>query len=382
MNELDRNIMIDSYLSGKLSVQELELFNKKMADDDFFRQEVERVKLVNEVIKIGAQADIKNQLQKMHDHHLKVKTRNKWVLVGVILLLVMASILLFNYSQQKSEVDMLIQPHNSEEIIDDNSNSSLTIDNHQENHKAEASSSNSNVENQLGIKEIEEDINTDSSTVNLLETEAKNKNIDTTIIEQENKLVATKEHEQTILNNENDSELNDPCKGIKDMVLTYDLKLPSLGYEQGTFELLTYPGDDIYFTEYSMDGGKSYNSSSKTKTVNSGIYELIAKDENGCITKTKKLNVKYRNHNFVIQPSYGKYWKLDLSEYIEMPVHLEIRNARTAQLVYQKEINPNDNFIWEGKDLNNTTLPLGNYVYIFKSDEKGLIAQGQIAVIN
>ena len=48
---------------------------------------------------------------------------------------------------------------------------------------------------------------------------------------------------------------------------------------------------------------------------------------------------------------------------------------------YAKEINPNDVFVWEGKGQSNSTLPMGNYVYTFISDQKGLIAQGQIAII-
>ena len=379
MEDINRHIEIDNYLNGNLSVEERAAFENKMNNDLSLKHEVEAFKLANDAIKLGAQVDIKSKLQNIHNNHLKVQKRKKWGYGGVVLLIVIVVLaVIFNpFSEKKEQIknNLIADEVHTESRIDD------SIENKQE---------NSSNEHKTNTKQPI--INLEDSSENLIE------NIDTVVennTEESNLITKTNNQNENIENsvNEGENEKNTAAKSDKEAIESlcekvnkitpkYKVKWPCLGHEQGSFELLSSSNNAINFTEYSLDGGKSYNSIFETKVIGKGGYNLIVKDEQGCTTNPKKITVKYRNCNFVIQPPYGKFLELNLTEYIDYPVTIEIRNARSAQLVYTKNINPLESFIWEGKDQSNSDLPLGNYVYFFISETEGLIAQGQITIVN
>jgi hypothetical protein len=108
---------------------------------------------------------------------------------------------------------------------------------------------------------------------------------------------------------------------------------------------------------------------------------LIARDENGCETKSEKIKIAFEEKNYVIQPAQGKNWEIEIRDYVEYPMNLEIRNARTGALVFQEEIEYSQTFNWSGSNQNGQPLSFGNYVYIFSSSEKGIITKGQITIL-
>jgi hypothetical protein len=379
VDDINRHIKIDNYLNGNLPAEEVIAFELKMKTDLSLKEEVDAFKLANDAIKLGAQADIKLKLQAIHQDHLKAKKRKLWGYSGLTLLLSLITL------------TVIFNPFSTDKKLAKNS---LTED------KAIVESANNYPnENSSEISTNEQKIITQKTTINSENSSEKLvKNIDTIIetkIEKSDLNVESIVQDENIENysNELGNEIStttktveeatkDPCELINKTTPKYDIKWPCLGHEQGSFELLNSSNEIIDFTEYSLDGGESYHSIFETTVVNRGSYNLIVKDDKGCLTKNKKMIVKYRNCNFIVQPSYGKFLELNLSEYIDYPILIEIRNARSAQVVYKKNITPGENFIWEGKDQSNSTLPLGNYVYFFISNTEGLVAQGQITVVN
>lgn len=379
MDDINRHIEIDNYLNGNLSVEKVAAFELKMNKDLSLKQEVDAFKLANDVIKLGEQANIKLKLQTIHQDHLKTKKRKQWGYGGAILLLLLITLAVvfnpFSTKEKLAKNNLIDDKTKVEETnINSNKNASKISDNKQKiiSHKSTINPENSSEKLVKNIDTIVEST-IEENDLNI-ESFDEHENVKTPSIKPENEInTTTKTVEETEVN---------PCDLTNKTIPNYDLEWPCLGHEQGSFKLLNSTNEVIHFSEYSLDGGDTYNSIHETTIINRGNYNLIVKDEQGCVTKTKKIKIKYRNCNFVIQPSYGKFLELNLSEYIDYPILIEIRNARSAQIVYKNNINAGENFIWEGKDQSNSNLPLGNYVYFFISDTEGLIAQGQITVVN
>lgn len=379
MDDINSHIEIDNYLSGNLSAEEATAFELKMNTDLSLKQEVDAFELANDAIKLGAQANIKSKLQAIHQDHLKSKKRKQWGYGGVLLLLTLITLtVVFNpFSTNEKLVDNnLIEVKTIEESINSNSKEKAS---EISNNKQIIISKNPTINPENSSDKLVENVDTivestiEESDLNT-ESIVQNENVELTSNKTENEIsTTTKTVEETIKN---------PCELINKTNPEFNMEWPCLGHEQGSFELLNSTEEAIHFSEYSLDNGDTYNPIHETTVINRGNYNLIVKDEQGCITKTKKINVKYRNCNFIIQPSYGKFLELNLSEYIDYPILIEIRNARSAQVVYKKNITTGENFIWEGKDQSNSSLPLGNYVYFFISNTEGLVAQGQITVVN
>lgn len=379
MDDINRYIEIDNYLNGNLSVEEVATFELKMNNDISLKQEVDAFKLANDAIKLGAQANIKSKLQSIHQDHLKAKKRKQWGYGGAILLLLLTTLTVFFNSfseEEKLAKNNLINDKTKVEEINNNpnKNTSEISDN-----KQNITSQKPTINPENSSEKLVENINTiieSTKEENDLNTETKTETENAELSSNE---VENEANTRTTIAEE--TEIN-PCDLTNKTTPNYHIDWPCLGHEQGSFKLLNSTNEAIHFSEYSLDGGDTYNSIYETTFINRGNYNLIVKDEQGCVTKTKKINVKYRNCNFVIQPSYGKFLELNLSEYIDYPVLIEIRNARSAQVVYKKNITPGENFTWEGKDQSNSNLPLGNYVYFFISNTEGLVAQGQITIVN
>lgn len=379
MNEQELHIYIDNYLNNRLTPDELILFNDKLNSNTAFRNKVEAVKIANNVIRLGALYDIKTQLQGIHNQHKKKNFRRKILIVSASVLFVVISVLGTIYMSNKNRGKSILPKQKNH----------LKIDNTEENKIDQSINKTLSLTKQNDLQKttkkqivdvISDTVTNITDTINLKEDEINfnQKPLNDTLLKNNTRMLENHNDNSEI----DDRAKSDPCELTKNTKLNYDLTLPILGKEVGEFRFIEDSYQDVYFIEYSLDGGQTFIQINEQKQVNCGIYELVVKDENGCYTDLKKLNVKYKNNNFIVQPTYGKYWELDLSSFIDFDVKLEIRNAKTAQLVYEKEINPNDVFIWQGKDQSNSTLPMGNYVYTFVSDKKGLIAQGQIAVIN
>ena len=107
MNDINKYIEIDSYLSGNLSGEALDVFNAKMKGDEAFREEVDSMRLANQVILSNAHVDIKNRLKNIHAAHRKSQRQKKWFLSGFIVLmtLVVSGIAIDYFSNKNREIN-------------------------------------------------------------------------------------------------------------------------------------------------------------------------------------------------------------------------------------------------------------------------------------
>ena len=373
--ELNDHILIDDFLNGNLSGAALEEFNVRMKNDADFKGEVEMQELANLVIVSNERMKIKAQLQQIHKERKSAPSNGKkWWGLGLTIVAVgiLASIWFVNQNES-NEVEDQDQENKAliKDIIETNPDRNFDVEN----------------------QEIETSITTEEETVIVKEAvELTEENNEVTTendpeetvdqsepVEKNNPIIAEETAAAKIIETKPEAT-PDPCIGISEVAPNYQLVKPCFGGKEGIIIFDDSAEKDIRFSEFSIDAGKSYHSSMEEMEVSTGTYQVVAKNNIGCISKMKSITVSYADCNFVIQPNYDKYWEIEVPE-LDEQVTIEIRNARTGVLVFQKNIEAFEHFIWQGKDLSNNQLAMGNYVYWFKSVTKGVFSKGQITLV-
>ena len=379
----EQHIEIENYLNGKLSGAELEQFSAKMVADKLFKDEVEFTRLANEMVVSGEQLKLKQQLQEIHATHKKTKSTKGWKLGGALLLVgIVLTLFVVNNDETELEIskDVLVEAEQEAKIKDEMETEEL--DRFVQERVAESGLEESELgENTLSLEESEQEkedsvdnyLNslflTDDSSPNTNGNEPGNE-VSTKLEKSEPKAAASIETPKM-----------DPCKLVKKASINFALTHPCISDKSGKIRFHSSSQDEVKFTEFSVDGGKTFRSEFEERTLFAGQHLLVAKNEDGCLSKAQKIEVKYGKCNYVIQPRRSKYWKLELPQFESDNLQLIIRNARTGNVVYNDKLDHVSSFVWQGTTTDNQELPMGNYVYQFVTTKKGLIATGQLTII-
>jgi hypothetical protein len=376
--ELNDHILIDDFLNGNLSESALDEFNVRMEKYADFKGEVELQELANLVIVNNERMNIKAQLQQIHKERTSSPSKGKkWWGLGLVIVAVGVLVSVW-FVNQNDSIEIMAQDQENKALIKDiiKANPDRNFD----------------VEN----KEIETPITTEKETLVVKEAvEDLGLTVENNEIKTENELDQIADHIEPaekiipIISEEipankivetNTEAIQDPCLGVDQVFPNYQLIKPCFGGKEGEMIFDDLAEKDVRFSEFSIDGGKTYHSSMENMELFIGNYQVVAKNNLGCISKMKLVEVTYADCNFVMQPNYDKYWEIEVPE-LDEQVTIEIRNARTGVMIYQKNIEAFEKFIWQGNDLNNNQLAMGNYVYWFKSAKKGVFSKGQITLV-
>jgi hypothetical protein len=376
--ELNDHILIDDFLNGNLSGAALDEFNARMENDADFKGEVEVQELANLVIVNNERMNIKAQLQQIHKERTNSSSNGrKWWGLGLVMVAVgiLVSVWLVN---QNDSIEVVAQDQENKALIKDiletNPDRNFDVEN------KEIVTPIATEEEPLVEKDAIEDLGLAEKN-NKIKTENEPDKIVDQIEPAEKTIpIISEEIPVDIIVETNVDTIQDPCLGVDQVSPNYQLIKPCIGGKEGEIIFDDLAGKEVLFSEFSIDGGESYHSSMEKMELSIGNYQVVAKNNLGCISKMKSVEVTYADCNFVIQPNYDKYWEIEVPELNEQ-VTIEIRNARTGVMVYQKNLAAFEKFIWQGNDLNNNQLTMGNYVYWFKSDKKGVFSKGQITLV-
>jgi hypothetical protein len=386
MINLEQHIEIENYLNGQLSADDLNRFEQKLSSDEAFKAEVEMMTLANEAVISGAKLNIKTQLQVIHEEE-KGRGRSeliKSVIIGIVVLIVFFAITAIYNANSSNEADPDSIEDNSIPLTNDDGEQNLNVgfENIDEVNKEKVEELQSILAETLDDKQI---TNSDSliesyGTIGdiILNPDKyleiiKKDNLEDTLTS-----ITTSNNDSTIVA---DSVMVDPCAFTIESRPNYSFNQAVFGDKLGAITFDAYGSSTVRFKEFSIDGGSTFESERYVEDLNPGDYQLIARDENGCETKSEKIKIAFEEKNYVIQPAQGKNWEIEIRDYVEYPMKLEIRNARTGALVFQEEIEYSQTFNWSGSNQNGKPLSFGNYVYIFSSSEKGIITKGQITIL-
>jgi len=130
---------------------------------------------------------------------------------------------------------------------------------------------------------------------------------------------------------------------------------------------------------YSMDGGFTIQKEFVFPNLKSGKYTLVAFDINKCKSESIDFEIESKKCDFMIQPERSIFWEINLEEFSDDEVELEIYSAKSGQKVIQRILSTFELNIWNGEAQNGEILPMGSYVYILSSYSKS--ERGSITIV-
>lgn len=391
MSGFEQHNEIDRFINDDMTPAERQEFQQQLNQDASLREAVEMVELANAVVVDAEVLRLKARMQAIHvasEAGAGSSSRGRW---GIGLLVLLAGVLgayWFVNQEPASEpiASQATNPQHMEETAEplpEESAASTEPAQPMEELPTEATYARS-----IGITDTLVAIDTTLSgtdtffTVNLNELEPK----EITLPIAENPVKEEPASPSDVSNphpapaQTPDPEAVDPCAAALAQAVQYRLDAPCIGETTGKLQLLASHGDEP-FTQFSLDGGASYSGSAYFDDVALGDYELLAQTDAGCATKPFTLKIGYADCNKVVQASRYAHWELELPNTNDYPLTLEIRHARTGGLAYERTFGDAQYFEWKGTDASGTPLPMGNYIYLFKSSLNGIIAKGQVVVI-
>jgi hypothetical protein len=392
MIDFNRHIEIDNYLKGALAPQEMAAFESKLESDLHLQKELELQRNTNLLVKNSAQFNLKSQLKNIHKDQQKKKAKKKalkkkamYAVAAVIIASAVAAMALYfdkddsvssnndssineevtqtTESQiEKTEIDTPYIDDNDETFVDDTKvNDVLPVLVDDKAKKAtKIQTTTEPLEEPLGVSDLIEDEGqiTDIDLLNEVEeAPASGRN-------------------ETEVDDENYS--TDACTFVNQTQPMFDLVEPCFGGAQGKIKMES--NNDIYFTHYSINNGDEFVSVLDELKVDVGRYQVVAKDENNCLSEVALVEVKYGGCNYVIQPQLFRHMELDLPQ-VSSTFTFEVRNARSRSLVYTQLVEQTNAFVYKGINQSRETLSLGNYVYMFIDEDNKLIAKGQVTIV-
>lgn len=393
MIDFNRHIEIENYLSGNMTDQDKYAFEIKLQSDVNLKNELLLQQAANKLIKQNQLNLLKSKLKNIHAEQVKQKKRKKIIVatsifVGILLIIGV-------YLNNKNDADKVKNlnenlninsdsiifkdsqlPINSEENIfiesDENSTDNKVVKNYNLpiKQKAETNKNNTSINkdsNKVEVKIVDK-VSLTPKAIQLSENKRKS-----------NILETLKNDSVAFITNQSDIETRPyDCDKISKIKPPYKMsKKPCFGDENGLLELLE--GDSVKFIEYSINNGQ-FTSLPDKIPVTAQEIEIVAMDENQCLSQSVKVKINYGSCNYIIRPLYSKYLELNLNGLNE-PVKFEVLHGRYGNMVYQEVIEFPGKFIYEGIDNSQNQLDIGNYIYTFTTISGELISKGQITVI-
>ncbi len=386
MIDFNRHIEIENYIQGKLTPEKRSVFEAKMASDKHLREEVELQKLANSVIATGAKLDIKNQLQNIHSDYKKGKANNRnfklLTVIGAILLGITYMISLFGEEEPKKEDNPVI-----EKTIN------VPNDNTQKENKE-----NYQNESDHALQQINDSKATDSpiskgkptnktpgairdsvTSVDWGSFTGGRDSTDTSIINSYRPGGLTdspRNDNDTVKTSGTDNEgAFNLCKEIEDLKPKYSMTQPCFGKTKGTISF-----NDSRFEYFQTNlNNEPYTNFDEVEVPTGSIF-ITGIDDKNCKTKPLKVDVKYDDCTYSIQPSNMQFLEFSFNE-DEVPVIFTLRSARSGFEVYKQIIEFAGDFTYEGIATDGSQLPMGNYVYLVTKPSGEFITKGQITIV-
>ncbi len=365
--------LIEAYLDGELSKEEVHVLEKRMDQDSNFKNYVEDHKVANQLIVEAELINIKSTLQHLHTQEKKSFFNKKVLLIISVIALFLIGLIVFKLNKTKEfegekspavinlpskvdKKDILIKTNVEREVEKPLSvkSDSSKVKNQTKGLPLADSSSNTFIDAVL--------LDTIDNVVEVNVSDQKNSNIVKT-----NKVDSLLAFDEPI-----DNEV--PCIDFK---IESDVEVSSSceNTYEGQIELTSVVGDYTY----SINGGYSSSKSGLFKQLKPAWYTIYAIDDKGCKSSPLVIQVEAEICDFIIQPSQQVFWDIPLSSFDEDRVTLEIYDGKSGQKVDSRLLDKFSIQTWKGESINGELLPMGSYVYLLISKSKQM--KGNITIV-
>ncbi len=362
------DLLVEKYTKGKLTGEELEAFEKLLAENPEIKRKVELVKVTNQLVVLNRLSEV-NIMLKAETASLKKKengnnNKGKFIL-GISILAVLISIVIFISQSEKESVSERII-NKDQRTVDKPDSSVLTPVQKKEiwisgDHKSRSTSKSIEERNQEEIKLSPLEMIKDTVSITMVHS------ADTSVIHNN--------HQPEFKNVKSSPSQADKkiasCEGIR---ITADLKTegPCRGEQNGRIMVNRVMGGTEPYS-YVLNGTEE-NSQGQFSDLVAGNYQIKITDYNGCHISLNQVTLTERRcrKDLEFSPSHG--------EELQMPVYEKSGNLsifdKTGKLYYQQSIPAGEKFMWNGLS-NSGELIAGYYVFVIQyedgSDEKGSI---------
>ncbi len=365
MTDFSKYELIDKFLSGNLSDSEKIQFNKLMTDDSEFATEVEEFDFAQQVIVDQELGSLKAKIAS--DLNRRRKTRNRTRNIGMTSLgiaLLLTVIYVTSNPENKKE-----QPLNKPEKISDTIyNKEVSVDSFIFDDLEVSTKPTEQFEPTKSLPSTVEDNKPLGNDQEPIETIADSSN---TMVSDEN---TVESEEETKGKRNPDSNIN-PCDNTTIIIDVINITPACKRDNNGSFSLKATGGTKSCL--FSSNGGRDYQKSPDFKFLFAKQYEVIAKDENGCQSKIRSINVPEKvclKTEYVFNPDY-EVWNIpDMGESFE----LYIKNS-SGNIIFNKKYELGTVAQWNGKSINGETAATGLYIFVIKT-ESGATTKGQITI--
>jgi hypothetical protein len=368
--ELETYQLIDNYLNGSLIGDAFVVFEQRLQLDASFAEEVELVKLSNQVV-IGAtiesirqqmQADIANIDQK--NTFSKVKNWSVGILLGTAVLT--TGILYSHSTKEETAPQNTLQQKGNNPI---KPNETVPYKN------------NTSIEVPLPTyilatsktKQVVTTAITNDSAKTITE-ERTSSAVSTPPINRQTNLVIDKPSVPVTV----EKKAFDPCLNIQ---IQASITAKPSCKEQSTGSV-SIPINNIkggvkpYTIQF--NGSKPNAKKELYSYLSAGTYAIEISDSNGCSQQFSKVvsENSCRKTNYVFAPDKGEIWKINGLD--DTPFHITILNI-SGKTVYTSE-NIEGTFEWNGFNQQGAYLDAGLYIYILESNA-GEKENGQVTIV-
>lgn len=356
-NEAKTYQLIDNYLNERLSKEDMLMVENRLEQNEHFKNYFEAQQLVNKLIVVNEEANLKSKLGEIHKKSILRKRRIKLLLVaiGIIIFSGLAFVLLVDKDktiETNFQNDNVLRKELKSSVLEEKA----TVKKQEEKVITIATKPSGN--QPTGVLTLIDSIYSSVDSVI----------VDLPSVDQ----LEIKDSVNVITNNQliQSEPLLDETPPIEPIIcLPFDANLILTTLETCTNK---QEGQLIIETEnkkydYDLNNADEFQHSKIFSKLRAGNYSLVALDENECPSNPISFEIEAVQCDFMIQPSQNNNWEINTTGFNEEYIQLDIYNAKSGQKVFRNKLNKYDTNNWSGVGLDGNELPMGNYVYVLSS---------------
>lgn len=376
--------LIEQYLNGHLTGEELKRVEDLINSDAKFAREVEQHQLVSDFIFNRSMIDLKDQIKNIHENSRasssgKFGREKLYGFIGAIIITgTIVTALLIHKEEKEIHPEQLPETTESKQepkIV--GTSPSIEVEENTPENNAEKPIEKNNVEIKpipegVAIERIEEKIEEKSAEPETNEENAEPKDI-FTVTESETKVEPVNE----ITGEAEPHQLN-PCQGVS---ISADISTEKSCNNKASGKIIISEnsingGEPPY--QVSIDNGKNFYMQQQFAGLYSKLYSVVIKDKNDCKSSPENMLVESMDCKYEYQfaPDEGENWEIPTQE---KNGSIKIYN-KAGQVIYRQVFDYPGTFYWNGRTDTERELPMGVYSFILELEgEQPLV--GTVTII-
>lgn len=385
--DIDKYELIERYLTGQLSDEELTDLERRIERDPDFARELDRHRAISSIIRDGVLLEIREKVKTIHKNKTSYtrlrNSTNRIIALSVAGVLIFLSII-FIRNIRKDRNDRLpgaqVIPVSDTSVSQNQKTDTVHNGAFQINKKKAEPIVDENVYTKPsihGIDKISDKHETDTAredqTINIIPVKKMQITYDSTDI--------TPGLMQVADDNESDTGHGTDSVDCNQVVISARVETEESCEQRPTGSILIVKtsiqgGTPPY--SVSIDNGKNFYSSFVFEKLYPGNYMLWLKDKYNCMTKTGNYRISSIDcdYDYIFAPDEGELWKAP--SYGDAGL-LKIY-TKQGNLVFTNRIGYGETYLWNGMSLTDNPLPMGVYRFILELDNHDPIV-GNVTIV-